>query len=98
MSEPTPVRDEKLLRAWCQSLITALQVEDLEVDIATVLAVTGEAAHSVLRPAGPLTTFVAGYAAGLAVGAGRASIETATGEALQTASALCRSRAATDGA
>lgn len=84
-------REEEILRDWCNRLVAALHVEELDVDVATVLAVTGEAARMVLRPAGPLTTFIAGYAAGHAVGAGRASVEKATNEALRTASQACRS-------
>lgn len=44
---------------------------DTGVDIAAVLALAGTVAHSVMRPAAPLTTFIVGYAAGLAVGSGQ---------------------------
>jgi hypothetical protein len=42
------------------------------------------------RPAAPLTTFVAGYAAGLAVGGGRATPEDAVRAASDAAVRLCR--------
>ena len=52
------------LATWTQSLCAALGV-DLDVDIDTVLELARDAAHSVERPAAPLTTFLVGYAAGL---------------------------------
>ena len=52
------------LLTWTQSLGTALGL-DLEVDIDSVLDLARDAAHSVERPAAPLTTFLVGYAAGL---------------------------------
>jgi uncharacterized protein DUF6457 len=35
-----------------------------------VLAVAGVAAHAVMRPAAPITTYLAGYAAGVAAAGG----------------------------
>lgn len=52
------------LQNWSTELGEALGL-DLEVDIEAVLDLARDAAHSVERPAAPLTTFLVGYAAGL---------------------------------
>jgi hypothetical protein len=51
-----------------------------------ILGLAGKAAHTIVRPAAPLTTFLAGYAAGLA-----------GGSAADVTSALQRATAATRG-
>ncbi|WP_210481575.1 DUF6457 domain-containing protein [Naasia sp. SYSU D00948] len=51
------------LDAWAAELAAALGLQDLPVDIALVLDLARDAAHSVARPAAPLTTFLVGYAA-----------------------------------
>ncbi|UVJ40419.1 DUF6457 domain-containing protein [Arthrobacter sp. CJ23] len=63
---------EETLEEWCRALLQAFELEDLDVDINEVLSLAGVAAHSVIRPAAPLTTFIAGYAAGRASSAGEA--------------------------
>lgn len=81
--------DDALLEAWCLRLIDALELEGLTVDVQSVLGLAGRAAHAVARPAAPLTTFVVGYAAGLASAGdtdGDAAIQAATATALR----LCR--------
>ena len=83
-------KDDEILREWCATLVEALEVRDLEVDLKSVLGLAGRAAHSVLRPAAPLTTFVAGYAAGVAAGSGSATPDAAVTSALDTAFQLCR--------
>lgn len=87
-------KDDEILREWTAKLVEALEVRGLEVDIKTVLGLAGRAAHSVLRPAAPLTTFVAGYAAGVAAGSGTAQPDVAVSSALDTAFQLCRDVAA----
>lgn len=57
---------EETLEEWCRALLQAFELEDLDVDINEVLSLAGVAAHSVVRPAAPLTTFIAGFAAGRA--------------------------------
>ncbi len=52
------------LETWMQELSQALEVSP-EVDVDAVLDLARDAAHQVERPAAPLTTFLAGYAAGL---------------------------------
>jgi hypothetical protein len=59
---------DALMDAWWTTLSAALGLDDVPVDRAAILGLAGEAAHAVVRPAAPLTTFLAGYAAGLAGG------------------------------
>lgn len=63
--------DDAVMEQWVERLIAALadagmDTGDLSVELNTVLGLAGRAAHAVLRPAAPLTTFVVGYAAGRA--------------------------------
>lgn len=74
------------LDAWWTTLTQALGLEDVPVDRDAILALAGDAAHAVVRPAAPLTTFLAGYAAGLA-----------GGSATDVAAAVESARAATRG-
>lgn len=62
---------EETLKEWCQLLLEAYHLDGVRVDVAAILSLAGVAAHSVVRPAAPLTTFVAGYAAGLAAAQGK---------------------------
>ena len=82
--------EDLLLEQWSARLVEALAVQGLDVDLKSILGLAGRAAHSVLRPAAPLTTFVVGYAAGLAVGAGQATSEAAVKSALDVGFQLCR--------
>jgi molybdopterin-guanine dinucleotide biosynthesis protein A len=88
--QATREQEDELLRQWGARLVEALAVEGLEIDLKSVLGLAGRAAHSVLRPAAPLTTFVVGYAAGLTVGAGQATSEAAVKSALDVGFQLCR--------
>ncbi|ROP43593.1 MULTISPECIES: DUF6457 domain-containing protein [unclassified Rathayibacter] len=54
-----------LLAAWWDELTAALGLADVPVERDALLSLAGDAAHGVVRPAAPLTTFLAGYAAGL---------------------------------
>lgn len=87
---------QKLLHEWTGRLLAAFEIDGTDVDIDAVLDLAGKAAHGVVRPAAPLTTFVAGYAAGLAVGSGQADEDVAMRSALAVADALC-AEAATEG-
>lgn len=68
------------LHDWIDELCDALDI-DAEVDEGLVLDLARDAAHSVEKPAAPITTFLVGYAAALRGGdqetveelAGRAS-------------------------
>ena len=61
---------DRLLYTWAADLAAALGVSELEIDRTLVLDVARDAAHGVARPAAPLTTFLVGYAAGLAAAHG----------------------------
>lgn len=80
---------QKLLQDWTEKLLTAFEIDGTEVDIDAVLDLAAKAAHGVVRPAAPLTTFVVGYAAGLAVASGQAQQEVAMRSAMAVADALC---------
>lgn len=53
-----------MLDEWMTRLARELEV-DGDVDVRLLLDVARDAAHQVVRPAAPLTTFLVGYAAGL---------------------------------
>ncbi|MGW8377712.1 NTP transferase domain-containing protein [Streptomyces sp. ODS28] len=52
-----------VLDEWTAAVKAELGIEDLEFDTAALLDLARDAAHGVARPAAPLTTFLAGYAA-----------------------------------
>jgi hypothetical protein len=56
--------DDVTLHDWIDELCDALEI-DVEVDEALVLDLARDAAHSVERPAAPISTFLLGYAAAL---------------------------------
>lgn len=64
---------EAQLEQWVSELLAAFELTDTQIDIDQVLSLAGVAAHTIVRPAAPLTTYLAGYAAGMAVGSGKAS-------------------------
>ena len=68
---------QKLLHDWTEKLLVSFEIDGTEVDIDAVLDLAAKAAHGVVRPAAPLTTFVVGYAAGLAVASGQAEEQVA---------------------
>lgn len=74
------------LDAWVDELLAAFELADTQIDIDQVLSLAGVVAHGIVRPAAPLSTFVAGYAAGLAVGRGQAEEK----HAMDSADALVR--------
>lgn len=51
---------------WLQALADEVGFDPANVDVDAVLDLAGDAAHNVVRPAAPLTTYVAGYVIGLA--------------------------------
>ena len=65
-----------ILSTWAAELRAALGIE-ADVDIPAVLGLAGVAAHSVVRPAAPLTTYLVGFAAGRAAAAGEDPAEAA---------------------
>jgi pyrrolidone-carboxylate peptidase len=52
------------LNDFATALAAELGLDDVEFDIAAVLDVAADAAHGVMRPAAPVTTFLVGLAAG----------------------------------
>ena len=72
---------ERLLADWADRVRAELGVPHAPLDIQQVLGVAGVAAHAVMRPAAPITTYLAGYAAGVAA-AGGADPEAAARDAL----------------
>ncbi|QCX77960.1 molybdopterin-guanine dinucleotide biosynthesis protein MobA [Streptomyces sp. YIM 121038] len=73
-----------LLDEWISAVKDELGI-DLDVDTGTLLDLARDAAHGVARPAAPLTTFLVGYAAGLAGASGGPQ---AVAEASRKAAAL----------
>jgi len=59
-----------ILDAWADEVRAALGI-DVEVDVKAVLGLAGVAAHAVVRPAAPLTTYLVGFAAGRAAASGQ---------------------------
>jgi len=55
---------ESTLDDWVAALAEALGLDLEDVDTQALLDVARDAAHSVVRPAAPLATFLVGYAAG----------------------------------
>lgn len=86
--------DDDVLPAWLDELCRALGLPAELADSRDVLLdVARDAAHHVLRPAAPLTTFLVGYAAAQSVARGT-DPATAVREAATTASALAGLRPA----
>lgn len=59
--------DESNLTTWATELAAELGIEQA-LDVDTVLKLAADAAHGVMRPAAPLTTFLVGVAIGQAGG------------------------------
>lgn len=57
--------NDEILERWWLALTTELGISP-DADPEALLDLAGTAAHAVVRPAAPLTTFLVGYAAGLA--------------------------------
>lgn len=87
--------EDKVLTDWSRRLVDALQILDFTVDTQEILGLAGHAAHAVVRPAAPLTTFIVGYAAGLAAAGGK-SQEAAVRDATAVALQLCRMQQSTE--
>ena len=88
--DQTPADDT--VDTWLHDVATALGLPDASaLDTPGLLALVRQVAHGVARPAGPLTAFMVGYAAGLHGGA-----PDAVHDALSKVTALVETR--TDGA
>ncbi|WP_309081227.1 DUF6457 domain-containing protein [Zhihengliuella sp.] len=73
--------DHPELEQWADRLQAAYDIPDAPVDIDRILSLAGEAAHTITRPAAPVTTYIAGFAAGLAAGHQTASEQKAAAAA-----------------
>lgn len=91
MTDSDQVARDELIERWWADLTAALGVADPGVAAHDVLDLAAVAAHEVLRPAAPLTTFLVGYAAGLA-GGGSEAVTTAR----EQAEALARAHGESD--
>jgi hypothetical protein len=58
---------DNALEEWLTTVAAELEVPADALDADLLLAVSGEAAHAVVRPAAPLTTFLIGVAVGRGV-------------------------------
>lgn len=77
--------EERTLTEWSRRLTQALQILDLEVDTNEILRLAEKSSQSVSPSAGPLSTFMVGYAAGLAATSGKKSSDAAVRSALDVA-------------
>lgn len=82
------------LHDWIDELSDVLDV-DTEVDEGLILDLARVAAHSVARPAAPITTYLLGYAAG-AAGAGPERLEALAARAQRLAESWDRPAGAPD--
>ncbi|MFW2514621.1 DUF6457 domain-containing protein [Demequina sp. SO4-13] len=71
------------LDAWVAALAAELGLESAEVDIERLLDLARDAAHSITRPAAPVTTYLVGYAAGIGDMSAEVASERATALALR---------------
>ena len=76
------------LHDWIDELCDALELEDAEIDEGLILDLARDTAHSVERPAAPITTFLVGYAAAIR-GGGVDDIEQLAGRAQALAAKRC---------
>lgn len=82
--------DPNALADWVATLASRLDLDPADIDIAAVLDLAADAAHAVMRPAAPLTTFMAGLAAGRN-GGGAEAIAAALGACCEAAQAAADS-------
>ncbi|MFF5701749.1 NTP transferase domain-containing protein [Streptomyces sp. NPDC012794] len=76
-----------VLEHWITAAKSELGIDDVAVDVATLLDLARDAAHGVARPAAPLTTFLVGYAAARAEATGADPVQ-AVAEASRKAADL----------
>ena len=61
---------DSALEQWAAALADELDLDLGDLDVQALLDVARDAAHSVVRPAAPISTFLIGYAAGNRAAAG----------------------------
>jgi hypothetical protein len=67
MTQDTPT----VVARWVEALEAELGLPAGSIDVTEVLDLARDAAHHVARPAAPVTTYLLGYARGLAAAPGR---------------------------
>ncbi|MCK0116208.1 DUF6457 domain-containing protein [Isoptericola sp. S6320L] len=67
MTQDTPA----VLARWVEAVEAELELPAGSIDVDEVLDLARDAAHHVARPAAPVTTYLVGYARGLAASSGR---------------------------
>ncbi|WP_300343604.1 DUF6457 domain-containing protein [Nesterenkonia sp.] len=104
MTEQTPAAADALsaptreaLELWIRELVHHLEVEGLQVDVESVVRISDYADSTVVDPAGPVTTFLIGYVAGLAEASGQADFATCHRAATRVAERLLNRRRAAVG-
>ncbi|WP_255316773.1 DUF6457 domain-containing protein [Nesterenkonia sp. Act20] len=80
------------IELWIRELTHHLEIDGVQIDVDAILALAGQAAHTVVRPAAPVTTYLIGYVAGLAEATGQADFATASRAASNVASQLLERR------
>ena len=77
--------DEISLEDWAATVAAELGIRtELDIDVEQILDLAAVAAHNVKRPAAPITTFLAGFAAAQAGGTTKDIVD-----AIDVATALC---------
>ncbi|MFC5930525.1 DUF6457 domain-containing protein [Cryobacterium melibiosiphilum] len=92
MTDPSPIRStpsESDLAHWTRQLTQALQILDLDVDRSLVADLAARSTASGGPASAPLTTFVVGYAAGLAAATGSGPPHQAVSRAADVALQVC---------
>ncbi|MDJ0335174.1 DUF6457 domain-containing protein [Salinibacterium sp. G-O1] len=77
MAEQDAEEIRRILHEWVKELAAGLDAAEAPVDIDQILGLAGVAAHTVIRPAAPLTTYLLGYVAGRAASDSPAAIDDA---------------------
>lgn len=90
--ELTQEQKDQVLREWSRELLDQFELHDVTLDIDELLGLAGIAAHQVVRPAAPLTTFIVGLAAGMAAGSGQTGVDNAVSSAVKHARTVIKSR------
>ena len=81
----TTTDDERTLHEFSERLTQALQILDLRFDHTLLLELAEKSSKAVIPDAGAISTFVVGYAAGLAATSGEKEASAAVETAAQTA-------------
>lgn len=93
--QPEEPSAHESIEHWVAELTRHLEIEDTEINIDQLLKLAGEAAHTVVRPAAPVTTFIIGYVTGLAEASGQADYQKALDAAAQITYRLLEQRSQT---